>query len=101
MDKKLKYYDLMEDLRKQIVSGKIKPGEKLPSENELSGREPGIPVQTGQVCVFGAPPNAVEQPQKIFVFVANSTWTSSPMTVSYILLMSIPPFSDYASGLCS
>ena len=26
MDKKLKYYDLMEDLRKQIVSGKIKPG---------------------------------------------------------------------------
>ena len=37
MDKKLKYYDLMEDLRKQIVSGKIKPGEKLPSENELSG----------------------------------------------------------------
>lgn len=25
MDKKLKYYDLMEDLRKQIVSGKIKP----------------------------------------------------------------------------
>ncbi len=35
MDKKLKYYDLMEDLRKQIVSGKIKPGEKLPSENEL------------------------------------------------------------------
>ena len=23
MDKKLKYYDLMEDLRKQIVSGKI------------------------------------------------------------------------------
>ena len=40
------------------------------------------PVQTGHVCVFGAPPNAVEQAQKIFVFVANSTWTSSPMTVS-------------------
>lgn len=36
MDKKLKYYDLMEDLRKQILSGEIKPGEKLPSENELS-----------------------------------------------------------------
>ena len=29
-----------------------------------------------------SPPNAVEQAQKIFVFVANSTWTSSPMTVS-------------------
>ena len=37
MDKKLNYYDLMEDLRKQIVSGKIKQGEKLTSENELSG----------------------------------------------------------------
>ena len=36
MDKKLKYYDIMEDLRKQIISGNIKPGEKLPSENELS-----------------------------------------------------------------
>ena len=41
MDKKLKYYDLMEDLRKQIVSGKIKPGEKLPSENELEENEEG------------------------------------------------------------
>ena len=38
-----------------------------------TGSEPGIPVQTGHVCVFGAPPNSVEQEQKIFVFVANST----------------------------
>lgn len=38
MDKKLKYFDLMEDLRKQILDGEIKPGEKLPSENELSGQ---------------------------------------------------------------
>ena len=30
MDKKLKYYDLMEDLRNEIVCGKIKAGEKLP-----------------------------------------------------------------------
>ena len=36
MDKKLKYFDLMEDLRGQILSGAIKPGEKLPSENQLS-----------------------------------------------------------------
>lgn len=36
MDKKLKYYDLMEDLRKQMIVGEIKPGEKLPSENQLS-----------------------------------------------------------------
>jgi hypothetical protein len=33
----------------------------------------------------------VEQPQKIFVLLANSTWTSSPITVSYTLLMTIPP----------
>lgn len=35
-DKKPKYYDLMEELRKAILDGRIKPGEKLPSENELS-----------------------------------------------------------------
>lgn len=45
MDKKLKYYDLMEDLRKQILSGAIKPGEKLPSENQLS-TEYGVSRQT-------------------------------------------------------
>lgn len=31
-----KYYILMESLRNDIVSGKIKPREKIPSENELS-----------------------------------------------------------------
>lgn len=36
MEKKLKYFDLMEDLRRQILNGDFKPGEKLPSENELS-----------------------------------------------------------------
>lgn len=45
MDKKLKYYDIMEDLRKQILSGSIKPGEKLPSENELSA-DFGVSRQT-------------------------------------------------------
>ena len=52
-----------------------------------TGRDPGMPVHTGQVWLLGAPPKAVEQPQKIFVFVANSTWTSSPITVSYVLLI--------------
>ncbi|MGI6095593.1 MAG: GntR family transcriptional regulator [Lachnospiraceae bacterium] len=33
---KTKYYSLMEKLKGDILSGKIKPGEKLPSENELS-----------------------------------------------------------------
>lgn len=45
MDKKLKYYDLMEDLRKQMIGGEIKPGEKLPSENRLSA-EYGVSRQT-------------------------------------------------------
>ncbi len=36
MEKTLKYYDLMEDIRAQILSGDIKPGEKIPSENQLS-----------------------------------------------------------------
>lgn len=34
--KQLKYFQLMEDLKEQIISGRIKAGEKLPSENELS-----------------------------------------------------------------
>lgn len=33
---KTKYYSLMEQLKDDILSGKIKPGEKLPSENELA-----------------------------------------------------------------
>lgn len=33
---KAKYYILMEHLREEILLGKIKPGDKLPSENELS-----------------------------------------------------------------
>ncbi|OUN32024.1 GntR family transcriptional regulator [Blautia sp. An81] len=33
---KTKYYVLMEELKESILSGKIKAGEKLPSENQLS-----------------------------------------------------------------
>jgi GntR family transcriptional regulator of arabinose operon len=33
---KTKYYVLMEQLKDDILSGRVKPGEKLPSENELS-----------------------------------------------------------------
>lgn len=33
---KTKYYVLMEELKKDIISGKRKPGDRLPSENELS-----------------------------------------------------------------
>ena len=34
--KELKYFKLMEELKEQIVSGELKAGDKLPSENELS-----------------------------------------------------------------
>ncbi len=33
---KAKYYVLMEELKKDIVSGMLKPGDRLPSEHELS-----------------------------------------------------------------
>lgn len=36
--KQLKYFQLMEDLKNQILSGKLQPGDKLPSENELSSK---------------------------------------------------------------
>ena len=36
--KKLKYYQLMEDLKEQILTGKFQAGDKLPSENELASR---------------------------------------------------------------
>lgn len=34
--KPLKYLQLMEDLKKQVLSGEIREGDRLPSENELS-----------------------------------------------------------------
>lgn len=34
--KKSKYYELMEYLKHQILNGEYKPGDKLPSENQLS-----------------------------------------------------------------
>lgn len=34
----LKYLQIMEDLKKQIVAGEIQAGDKLPSENELAAR---------------------------------------------------------------
>ncbi len=43
--------------------------------------EPGMPVHTGQVCVLGWLPNAVEQLQNSFDCVCNCTWTSKPMTI--------------------
>src|SRR5271166_4032771 len=49
-----------------------------------TGNGPGRPRHTGQTLVLGGSPKRVEQPQKIFVAVRSWTWTSSPMTGSYL-----------------
>ena len=33
---KPKYFTLMEELKEKIISGRIQPGEKLPSENQFT-----------------------------------------------------------------
>src|ERR1035438_8701509 len=49
-----------------------------------TGNAPGNPRQTGHTLVFGGSPKCVEQEQKIFDAVSSCTWTSSPMTGSYL-----------------
>src|SRR6476661_53705 len=49
-----------------------------------TGSAPGRPRQTGQVCELGSAPSSVEHPQNILVLVPSSTWTSRPMTGSYV-----------------
>src|SRR5208282_3141967 len=58
-----------------------------------TGNAPGSPRQTGHTFVFGGSPKRVEQEQKIFEAVSSCTWTSSPMTGSY-LAMSALEISD-------
>src|SRR5271163_2637383 len=53
-----------------------------------TGKAPGRPRQTGQILVFGAEPKRLAQPQKALVSVRSWTWTSSPMTGSYLARMS-------------
>jgi hypothetical protein len=50
------------------------------------GRLPGIPEQAGHTFSFGPAPNLAEQEQNSFDSVASSTWTSSPITISYFML---------------
>src|SRR6185312_4231237 len=53
-----------------------------------TGSAPGRPRQTGQTLVFGAEPKRFTQPQKALVSVRSWTWTSSPMTGSYLAKIS-------------
>src|SRR5687768_16289433 len=49
----------------------------------ITGNEPGMPMHTGQVWVFGSAPNRVLQRQNSLLSVASWTCTSRPMTVVY------------------
>src|ERR1700676_3692231 len=49
-----------------------------------TGKVPGSPRHTGHTLLFGASPNRFAHPQKILLFVSSCTWTSSPMTGSYL-----------------
>src|SRR5579862_77173 len=53
-----------------------------------TGSAPGRPRQTGQMLVLGSEPNRLAQPQKALVAVRSCTWTSSPITGSYLAMMS-------------
>ena len=59
--------------------GRLEPQRK--ASRFITGSEPGIPMHTGHVWVFGGAPNFVLQRQNNFVRVSNCTWTSKPMIV--------------------
>ena len=53
-----------------------------------TGRDPGCAIHTGQMCVFGKLAcGSFLHPQNILLFVLSSTWTSSPITTSYLSRM--------------
>src|SRR5271154_5349340 len=64
-----------------------------------TGSAPGSPRQTGQMLVFGGAPNFAEQLQKAFVRVSSCTWTSSPITGSYLVRISGETLADAAITL--
>src|ERR1700730_10414644 len=51
-----------------------------------TGSAPGSPRHTGQTLVLGGAPKRVEHEQKILDAVSSCTWTSRPMTGSYVEL---------------
>ena len=64
---KAKYYTLMEALKEQILSGTIKPGQKLPSENELTRNTPSHATLSERPSLFSkmkatSPPGTAKEP---------------------------------------
>ena len=66
-----------------------------------TGSAPGRPRQTGQTLVFGGAPKRLAQPQKALVSVRSWTWTSSPMTGSYLARISGEMVTAVAIGKSS
>src|SRR3954466_546565 len=72
-------------LRSEILQPNAFPA-RIAIDTALSlsaGSAPGSPRHTGHTWVLGGAPNAVEQPQKIFVRVRSCACTSRPITVSH------------------
>jgi len=51
-----------------------------------TGSTPGSARLTASACVFGSAPNAVEAPENILLLVESCVCTSSPMTISQVML---------------
>ena len=49
---KPKYFTLMEELKEKIISGRIQPGEKLPSENQFTVQYPSAGIRCERHLVF-------------------------------------------------
>ncbi len=62
-----------------------------------TGNTPGSAMLTASACVFGSAPNAVDAPEKIFVLVESCACTSSPMTISQVMMF---PYSPCGARLC-
>jgi hypothetical protein len=61
-----------------------------------TGSTPGRAMSTALAWTLGSAPKAMLLPEKIFDFVCNWAWVSSPMTTSHWLI-SIPPAYEHAS----
>jgi hypothetical protein len=55
----------------------------------ITGKAPGRPRHTGQVCEFGSAPNSAGEAQNIFELVLSWTCTSRPMVVMYFMLLCV------------
>ena len=73
-----KYQELTEQLRLQIVSGEIAPGQKLPSENTLSAQYQ-VSRQTVRKALAVSPLAAFSQPKRAQTKLKNMEPRKLPM----------------------